>query len=512
MLVRLDAPPDAIIDLTKWSRDGRRIYYQWRRNLYAVDLETKQSAAVTSLDETRSKAWYFSISPDESAVAYSDIVDGKAQIFVESLNGGATRQITSGDGDKQHPGWFPDNRRIAYDSNQSGNKQIYVADLETGETTQITVSDAGSYTPTVSPDEKKIAFLSLKAESNIYSLSLAGQLETTETANLGFQLFPIVSPDGKTLAFQSATASHKFLQSSIKLKPFAADAQTLIVTNDGYDAKWSPDGSSVAFLRVADHRQNIWIAGANGQNEWQLTTGGITVGAFGIVPFELMSVHYAWSPDGSRIAYVSSKSGQSNLWTIASDGGSETMITENADDDLLFDSPFWSPDGERLAVLAEKKTLTGKENRRFKICVTEANQFKTVFETESKARIVGWSANGGEIFAVVQIGKDGEPQSRADLYKIRLDGGEPALLARLPAAYPNSLKLSPQTGQIVFVARAEDNADNLYLIRFGNGKIERLTDNRDSAIYYSGLSWAPDESRLYYGKQTSGVTISLVSN
>ena len=54
----------------------------------------------------------------------------------------------------------------------------------------------------------------------------------------------------------------------------------------------------------------------------------------------------AWSPDGTRIVYQSSRGGQWDLWTISSEGGPPTRLTNDVEFDY---QPSWSPDGKWIA-------------------------------------------------------------------------------------------------------------------------------------------------------------------
>ena len=84
----------------------------------------------------------------------------------------------------------------------------------------------------------------------------------------------------------------------------------------------SPDGSKVVYiLETADRHSdtfytNVWIAGADGRDARPLSTG----------PHKDSLPH--WSPDGTRLAYVSTKSGKPQIYVRWMDSGQEARITE----------------------------------------------------------------------------------------------------------------------------------------------------------------------------------------
>ena len=59
--------------------------------------------------------------------------------------------------------------------------------------------------------------------------------------------------------------------------------------------------------------------------------------------------HPVWSPDGSRIAFASSRSGVFNVMVVAASGGEPIAVATNPGDNL----PSWSPDGRWIAFMRD---------------------------------------------------------------------------------------------------------------------------------------------------------------
>jgi dipeptidyl aminopeptidase/acylaminoacyl peptidase len=118
------------------------------------------------------------------------------------------------------------------------------------------------------------------------------------------------------------------------------------------DVQISPDGSKIVYVRVSYDimtdraRRNLWMVDADGSNNRPLRSESKS----------FMSPR--WSPDGSRLAYVSAAEGSPQLYVRWMDSGQTALLTN------LVHAPesiTWSPDGKMIAfsalVPADKKLL-----------------------------------------------------------------------------------------------------------------------------------------------------------
>jgi dipeptidyl aminopeptidase/acylaminoacyl peptidase len=105
------------------------------------------------------------------------------------------------------------------------------------------------------------------------------------------------------------------------------------------DPQISPDGKWVAFTLATPDREanrnasNIWMIPAAGGAAKQLTNSG-------------RDNSPRWSPDGKRVAFISSREGESQIFFIAVEGGEPTRLTSAASG---VDNFLWAPDGKSLA-------------------------------------------------------------------------------------------------------------------------------------------------------------------
>src|SRR6266850_616213 len=107
------------------------------------------------------------------------------------------------------------------------------------------------------------------------------------------------------------------------------------------DPQISPDGKKIVYVRrfadpMTDKRySNLWVINSDGSDHRPLTTGNRS------------DASPRWSPDGTRIAYLSDADGKQQLYVRWMDTGQTARITNL---DQAPDAIAWSPDGKNLIV------------------------------------------------------------------------------------------------------------------------------------------------------------------
>ena len=105
---------------------------------------------------------------------------------------------------------------------------------------------------------------------------------------------------------------------------------------NGLEPRWSPNGSKIAYHRWASFnggptQSDIYVMNANGTNVIRLTVD------------EAFDGNPTWSPDGNRIAFVSHRSGNDEIWVMNADGTGQAKITACVDLAATCSAPKWSP-------------------------------------------------------------------------------------------------------------------------------------------------------------------------
>lgn len=372
-----------------FSPNGDQVAYVWNgggdgfQHLYVKLIGTETAVRLTSGNaDDFSPAW----SPDGRSIAFLRVSPNDRGIFIVPAIGGTARKVFTPLGkiewNRAALSWSPDGKRLIFPDGKSADSpsSIYALDLGTMSATAITAPTKlmdGDIGPAFSPDGKKIAFI--RATENyvrdIYVMDAAGgeprrvtndnryvngiawtgdshsivfasdrggkfslwrvSLRGGEPERLSVggdgAFAPAISPRGDKLAYAQRAARHSILRIDLK-SPKSGATPLLSSTQQDSAPQFSPDGSKIAFESWRSGTQEIWVGASNGTDLVKLTSfeGPLTGSP-------------SWSPDGQQLAFDSRPKGHSHIYVISVTGGTPRAVTEGDYNNIV---PSWSADGQ----------------------------------------------------------------------------------------------------------------------------------------------------------------------
>jgi Tol biopolymer transport system component len=237
------------------------------------------------------------------------------------------------------------NGKIAFASTLDGNLEIYSMDPDGSNLTRLTDNPASDNTPAWSPDGMKIAFSSDRdGDFLLYIMNADGSDVAKISEFPGWT--PAWSPDGTKIAFtgRGARGVDVFVMDAdgsnlTNLSNYPGDENSPIYSDD-LEPVWSPDGTKIAFVssRILGH--GIYIMDANGENQTRISPLG---------DWRWMDDNPNWSPDGTKIVFAGTRSHPMwEIYVIDIDGSNQTRLTN--DYGLYFKNPTFSPDGTKIVM------------------------------------------------------------------------------------------------------------------------------------------------------------------
>ncbi|HEY8204365.1 MAG TPA: protein kinase [Pyrinomonadaceae bacterium] len=509
------APVSGALRLKRWSKDGRRIYYELVPNLFALDVVSGQATQVTKFESSESSnPPSFSLSLNEDRIAYTERKNKQVDIWVMPKNGGSPVRVTNDSAEDRNPVWHPDGKRIIYSSVRDGTYQLCIAYLDGRAPLQITSGEGDKIALEISDNGTEILYYAAKEESDIWRVNVETAAESAFTSDPGTELWPDLSPDGKEVVYQSVDdpAQGAKLKNSLILARAVKNGEAVQLTAGGINPTWSPDSSRVAFLRSSGEVRNIWTVKGTGEEEKQLTTHGCDID-WSTLPYNRVEgKFFSWSPDGTRIICHFQEGDKSNLSVVGADDAKENVISSSSDS-LIF-SPVWSLDGGYVAYVSQSKSKpeSGNSTWSIKLLDLTTNREETIFQKDSALRLLGWSNGGNDLVVINVKGADHLTVRAADVNLIlvsKRDGSRE--VAQFSAAYSRNILLSPNGSAVAFASHQDGN-DNLWLISTKGGSARKITSNSDPRLYFSNMAFSPDGKTIYFGKQSRSSVISMIDN
>jgi TolB protein len=242
---------------------------------------------------------------------------GISNLYIADYDGARQQRVTISRALDISPMWAPDGRAIAFSSWRSGYQDIYILFPYGGTPLQNPgkgTADKQSWLPAWSPDGSKIAFTSSRdGNAEIYVMNRDGSNVQRLTNHPTIDSTPTWSPTGTQIAFTSERSGNP------QIYIMNADGTGLQrITNESWADRptWSPAPlNEIAYSSRAGAGNIIKIFDFQTRNTRALTD---SIGN---------NESPAFSPNGRHVAFVSSRAGKEQIFTIHRDGTGLRQVT-----------------------------------------------------------------------------------------------------------------------------------------------------------------------------------------
>jgi hypothetical protein len=226
--------------------------------------------------------------------------DGHFHLFAVQPDGSGLRLITDQPTDDTQPAVSPDGQTVAFSVDPGDGRQLIATVSVDGGTVTWMPPSGSARDPTWSPDGTHIVYVATGIDSSwleIISAQATRQGARTVSPDIygGALEDPSWSPDGTQIAFATFATYDQFRGREASwdiatIDPGGSEMRPLIASeNDERAPAWSPDGTRIAFMRPDPQGVGVWIADASGQDPKKIAVG---------VRFDYS---LAWSPDGTTL-------------------------------------------------------------------------------------------------------------------------------------------------------------------------------------------------------------------
>jgi Tol biopolymer transport system component len=499
-----------------FSPDGNQVVFSWdgeKQDNFDIYVKLIGTAGpplrlTTDLLHDYSPAW----SPDGRYIAFlRDLDNGKAVVLLVPALGGPEHRVVEVYSQRSLavslPGpylsWLPDSNSLVISDRGSSPSEpfaLFVVSIETGEKRRLTsprtqlLGDSG---PAFSPDDRALAFTRSAGVNNsdLYLIALSdGFKPLAEPRQLTFGSPAVTSPtwtaDGHEIIFANTgmqpslwkIAARTSTKRPDQPRPLEALGQSI------FNPATSRRRNRLAYMHHIFHASIGRIAAPRASGKSPLDGSGVRT----LISSTRYDVLPRFSPNGSRVAFVSDRSGHPEIWACNSDGSNAVQLTALGAP-WVFD-PRWSPDGERIVF--DSDAAGG-----FDIYVVGANGGKPQRMTSDPAEAANpsWSHDGRWIYF------DSARAGAQQVFKIPANGGEAIQVTRDGGFAP----LESPDGKSLYYTKTLE-ATSVWKIPSEGGQATKILD---------GLSWYPNlaiaEAGVYFvplQRRTSIQFLSFATN
>ncbi|HET6977956.1 MAG TPA: DUF5050 domain-containing protein [Pyrinomonadaceae bacterium] len=227
-----------------------------------------------------------SFSADGGKIVFTSTRDGNGEIYVMNTDGTNQKRVTNNLGNDAHPSFSPDGTKITFISNREGGLEIFTMNSDGTNAVRLTNAPFSKFNPSFSPDGTRIIYSAIDGnDSEIWMMNADGSNPVNLTDN----------------------------------------------TADDRTAKFSPNGTRIVYQSDRDdptgHNYEVMMMNADGSNQVNISRHSSS-----------QDTDPSFSPDGDTVVFISTRTGDSEIWAMTPGGSGAINLSNNTATDLR---PSW---------------------------------------------------------------------------------------------------------------------------------------------------------------------------